>query len=167
MLWSYCGGRMWKISIGGRTIYNLAWKQRCPSELHGDGMTLHFQILMLMVFLLIFFVNISLITVSLVSYHWGSTKLVITFHLQPRASTCLTGHSDNICLVFQEWWRWRTLKQWKRELYLNTLQRYKSTVLTLMLGKKNIHVEEYKSTFLLKNKPRDLFSRKLVGTFSL
>lgn len=34
---------MRKVSFGGRTVYNLARKQRRPSELHGNGMALLLQ----------------------------------------------------------------------------------------------------------------------------
>lgn len=77
MLWSYHRGRMWKVSFGGRTVYNLAWKQRCPSELHGNGTALLLQTFLLSVFLFL-----SLSKVISLLFSWLDDAESITTLLQ-------------------------------------------------------------------------------------
>lgn len=64
---------MRKVSFGRRTVYNLARKQRRPSELYGDGMALLLQTLVVMDFLPFFFffpsADIPFFAVSPVSHH--------------------------------------------------------------------------------------------------
>lgn len=141
---------MWKVSFGRRTVYNLAWKQRCPSDLYGDGMALLFQTLVLMDFLLwnkIFL--FLLIFLSLLFHLLVITEIALNqsshFTCSSGASACLTGHTDNVFVVLQEWLSLGLVKDLetiqKEIVFKYFVQYYKSTVWNLMLRKKNIYSE--------------------------
>lgn len=168
MLWSHRGGRMWKVSFGGRTVYNLAWKQSCPSELHGNGTALLLQTFLLSVFL---FHSLSKLISLLFSWLALETMLNQTPHSSrgPSSSVYLVGHTGGILSMLQKGLRLRTAKALKivRKgiIYEYFGQHYSSSVHNFST-RENLNIQKsinQLSTWRLKQ--QDLLSRELPEIF--